>query len=325
MSGIKQDTTDILFSPTDAARAHLEYAKGILNSEGLEWPLECMNKDTLPLRPGTMATILGRPGMGKSTLLGLVGKHHAKKIMESPGAGLDKVIVHVTWEQSIEELEAFYQADGDYTVSDIAWGKVPLRVLEQRAAQRISLPVWMIGLSVTRRQTNTRMFLDTVLKTILSLEKDYNVKPLLLLLDYIQIIPLRGRTSRVDQVTEVAPKVKEVALQTGAPVLVGVQASREVDLREWKVPTQRDAQWSSGIEQASDVMFGIWRPTVSGTKTVRALGKSIDVDENLLILERLKQRGEKARSTWVLNLDPSTVWLSERSLTENIPPGYPVG
>jgi len=310
----EEDLRKILHNPEELGKAHYEYAKNIIEHEGLEWPAECMNRTTLPLRPGTMATVLGRPGHGKSTLLGLMGKYHAKKIVEQ-GRGMDEAVIHVTWEQSVEELETFYQADGEYSVSDIAWGRVPLETIEKRANMRQFLPVHMIGLSVTKRHKNLpRMYLDTVLRAVENLVDKKGITPKLLLMDYIQIIPVAGSRSRVDQVTEVAPRVKEVATRIGAPALVAVQAARRVEERDWRVPKKFDAQWASSIEQASDVMFGIWRPSVDGYNEVPLpSGKEISVDDELLILERLKQRGEKAQARWIMNFNPATLTLSERS------------
>jgi replicative DNA helicase len=314
------DYRALLHTPEELGQAHLAYAKSIIEHGGLEWPIPCMNRDlTLPLRPGTMATICGRPGHCKSTFLGLVGKYHARKIVEE-GRQMDEAIVHITWEQSVEELEAFYQSDGEFTASDIAWGKVPLEVIERRAAHRQFLPVYMIGLSITRKHSGDlpRMFLNTVLKTVELLQRD-NIQPRLLLMDYVQIIPVPHARDRVQQVTEVAPRVKEVAARIGAPALVAVQAAREVEERAWQVPQKRDSQWASSIEQAADTMFGIWRPSVDkppGSHVETPTGR-VSVTEHLTIIQRLKQRGEKPQALWFLHFNPATLEAVEMDLHNN--------
>lgn len=310
---MNNDYRSILHSPAELGQAHYEYAKHIVENEGLEWPVPCMNKDSLPLHPGKMACVLGRPGHAKSTFLGLMGKYHAQKIVDS-GKSLDECIVHVTWEQSVEELETFYQADGQFSVSDIAWGRVPLDVIRERANRRRMLPVWMIGVSVTKKSKNIpRLTLDRVLDTVERMEEDFNIKPKLLLMDYIQIIPVPGAQSRTQQVTEVAPRVKEVAGRIGVPALVAVQASREVDLRDNKIPLKRDSQWASSIEQAADIMFGLWRPSITepAGSTIKLGSRRVPVSENLLVVRRLKQRGEQAVNQWALYLDPSTLEIRE--------------
>lgn len=319
----KEDFRKILHTPKELGDAHYKYAKEIIETDGLDWPVPCMNKDTLPLRPGKVATITGRPGHGKSTILGLMGKYHAQKIADN-GNALDEAVVHVTWEQSVEELEAFYQADGQYTVSDIAWGRVPLETIKKRADMRQFLPVWMIGLSVTKRHKNLpRMTLETVLQTIELMEENYSVRPKLLLFDYVQIIPVARAKDRMQQVTEVAPRVKEVAGRVGVPAFIAVQAARAVDERDNKVPQKRDCQWASSIEQMADTMFGIWRPSITEPKgsSVSLNGKQIPVTENLLVLKRLKQRGENAVNQWILHFDPATLDLRQMDL-HHAPPQY---
>ncbi len=155
---------------------------------------------------------------------------------------------------------------------------------------------------------------DVVLGAIETMEARHNVKPTLLLFDYMQLIPVGRARDRVQEVSEVPPRVKELALRIGAPAIVGVQARREVDDRVIKIPTLRDAQWASSIEQTSDKAFGLWRPWQSeppGCPPISLNGKRYDVDEKLMVVQMLKQRGEVGRKTWVMFFDPAYLKLAE--------------
>ena len=153
------------------------------------------------------------------------------------------------------------------------------------------------------------------------MREDFNVKPTLLLFDYLQLIPIRGMSDRVQRITEVPIKVKELALRIGCPAIVGVQARREVDDRKEKIPDMRDAQWASSIEQTSDKAFGLWRParTEAPNSMVEIEGteKAYKVNNHLLVLRLLKQRGDKGRFTWAMYFHPAYLKLAELEVRQD--------
>ena len=99
---------------------------------------------------------------------------------------------------------------------------------------------------------------------------------------------------------------------------MGVQARRDVDDREEKLPELRDAQWASSIEQTSDKVFSLWRPaSTEGLGTFVEVGEKICVvTENLLLMRMLKQRGDRGRYTWAMYFDPAYLKLAELELEQ---------
>jgi len=140
----------------------------------------------------------------------------------------------------------------------------------------------------------------------------------LLLFDYLQLIPVERAGERLQQVTEATIRIKEVAQRAGAPAVVAVQASRDVDQRAVKLAEAHEAQWSSSIEQTSDKMFSLWRPA----RTQELQGKQIEMEDGtrhvvtdtLLLVRMLKQRFERGRQTWALHFDPASLHLAEREM-----------
>ena len=267
----------------------------------------------IPLRPGDLVGILGRPGMGKSSLLAYFARAEAKRILARE-AGEREAVVYVTWETQREELENFFQANDGLSASDVAWGRADLEEVQRRAAKRASLPIWVIGhgiMRVTKRLP--RMTPDAVLSAIESMRDDFGVRPTLLLFDYVQLIPIERAVDRVTQVTEVPVRIKEVALRVGAPAIIGIQAGREVDKRTNKIPEMGDCQWGSSIEQVLDKLFAVWRPflTEPNGAAIELDGKRFTVNERLLILRLLKQRWERGRWTWGLHFAPEYLQLAE--------------
>jgi len=165
---------------------------------------------------------------------------------------------------------------------------------------------------------------DAVLGAIETMEEDFNVKPVLMLFDYMQLIPVPGFRDRIQRVTEVPIQIKELALRIGCPAVVGVQARREVVDREEKMPEMRDAQWASSIEQTSDKIFGLWRPcrteNEGDTLEIQGADGIYTVHERLLFIRLLKQRGDVGRHTWAMYFAPEYLKLAEielRRATDN--------
>jgi len=141
-----------------------------------------------------------------------------------------------------------------------------------------------------------------------------------MLFDYLQLIPVANTNNRVQQVLEAPPLIKELAMRVGAPAVCGVQASRQVDERKFKVPQAHDCQWGSSIEQASDKLFGLWRPIrteppdsepIEIEYTEDSRTAVLNITDTLLIMQMLKQRGDVGRKTWGLHFAPQYLRLDE--------------
>jgi replicative DNA helicase len=310
----QSDHRNLVHTPAELGAEYLAWAEKIQRDPGIKFGVAAIDKVVIPMRAGELISVIARPGHGKTSLLAYFTRIEAQRI-RARGMEKEEAAVYVTWEQSAEELEAFFQADGKHSVSDIAWGRVDLDVIKHSAVKRASVPIWVIGHGIGRAgQRMPRMTPEIVLDAIGSMEADFGVRPTLMLFDYMQLVPIPGMNDRVQRVTEVPIRVKELALRIGCPAVVGVQARREVDDRNVKIPEMRDAQWASSIEQTSDKVFGLWRPCQTevggGLVQIEGAGEYV-VNERLLIVRMLKQRGDKGRHTWGMYFAPEYLKLAE--------------
>jgi len=300
-----------LHSPADATQSYVHWAERLANEPGITFGC-VLDKFVIPLHPGDLMAVVARPGHGKSSWMAYMARREAENIIKR-GKQDSQTVVYVSWEQPIEEIEAFFQSGDEYTSSDMAWGRVPLETIKKRAIKRVNLPVWTIGTSL--RHANIRkptMTVDMVYQAIEAMYEEYKISPTLVLLDYLQIVPA-GPGERRDQVTEATYNAKRLAMQIGAPIIAGVQAARGVDAYKNPLPTMSDAQWSSAIEQTADKQISIWRPSkthpIEDNPTIEVGGEDYANDEDLFIIKLLKQRFERGFGVWAVKFKPQTLEL----------------
>lgn len=314
------DFSALVHSPIDLRDELLAFAEEA-KYPGIPFGVPVIDRHVIPIRPGNFVALIGRPGSAKSSVCAYLARQEAKRIVER-GKQLEEAVVYVTWESSAEELEAFFQADDKVSVSDIAWGRADLEYMREKAQSRANLPIWVIGHGIGRAGKKApRMTIEAVLGGIRTMEDEYHVKPRLLIFDYVQLMPVPSAKERVEQVSEAAILIKELAGQLAVPAIAAVQARQEVDRSASKIPGMDDGQWSSSITQTADKAFALMRPIVAfpGAKRIKLDwldGKEVEITDTLLILRLLKQRMEKAGLTWALHFDPRYLVLAEKELRQ---------
>lgn len=315
-----KDVRLLVHNPAELATEYVGWAERIRRDPGVPWGVKGIDERVIPLRPGELAGIVARPGNGKTSLMAYLARREAARIMQE-GKEDREAVVYCTWESSAEEIENFFIADDKINATDVAWGRGDLDYIKRKMVKRARLPIWTIGHGISRAgKPVPRMTVSAVLGALESMEADYNVKPTLMLFDYLQIIPLeRGGGDRVAQVTEAPVRIKELCQRIGAAGVAGVQAGREVDNRQEKIPEMADCQWGSSIEQTMDKLFSLWRPVRNFPPGFAMDTKQwgiVQVTDHLMMMRMLKQRGDAGRHTWCLYFEPHTLKLEELYMEE---------
>jgi len=307
------DPLDIIFSPAQVARAGTAYieARASNKSEGIPFYLPAMDEKLLPLLPGELLTIIGRPGSGKSAVSMYWARSRAKWLQDRNID--DRVVVFLTLEQSVEELYAFHVASETGIPVDImARGhldKDQIELVRNYGVRRSALNLWLMGHSIERRKKRPRINLTNISESLTRVENweeqgKRDLKIDMIFVDYLQRIPFEGSPeSKVIGIDENLNKLKDMALMFACPVVCGVQARREVDDRDPAIPELADGQWSSSVEQTSDKILSVVRP-IKYKKEGETFGKMIVQGRNQMLLCILKQRlGDSPWLIWT-NFDP---------------------
>lgn len=296
--------------PDDLTQSYVDWAERLQTEPGITYGC-VLDKALIPLHPGDLMGVVARPGHGKSSFMAYMARREALSIV-ARGQADSEAAVYVTWEQTAEEIEAFFQAGDSYSSTDMAWGRVPINKIRQQAVSRVQLPVWVIGESKRHEgRVRPRMKVEYVYAAVESMRQDYGVRPTLLCLDYVQIIPVDNAREKIEQVENAIQQAKQLAIRTGIPVIVGVQAGRKVDDYRHPIPTMADAQWSSSIEQVADKLLALWRPirtfVPDDKPTINIKGVEYTNDEELFVVRILKQRFGVGFGSFAIRFLPQTL------------------
>jgi replicative DNA helicase len=303
-----------MHTPAESSSRYVEWAERLKTDPGITFGC-VLDTRIIPLHPGDLMAVVSRPGHGKSSFMAYLAKRVAGQIVER-GTQAQECVVYVSWEQPVEELEAFFQSGPAYSSTDLAWGRADMEAVRQGAIKRVSLPVWMIGYSIKDAgRSKPPMTVEMVYQSIRAIRDDYGLQPILACLDYLQIIPVQRADERTQQVANATVQAKHLAMDVGCPIVAGVQAGRQVDHYASPIPSLADAQHSSAIEQTADKQLALWRPIRTqdpdDTDTVRVGGVDYNLTEELLVVKLLKQRFDTGMGIWAIHFEPQTLTVRD--------------
>jgi len=321
MAQSRGEARNLVYTSAELAANHVRLAEKIKSEPGITWNIPDIDQRVIPMRGGDVTLICARPGMGKTTLMAYLAREEAKRIVDR-GTRDSEVVIYATWEGTVDAIyAAIVAATGGYSSTDYYWGRVPIEDITRNMVQRGVMPIMMMGFSTIPRGKAPVMTLDVLLKGIESVQEDFGLRPTLVCLDYLQLIPCPGSSTRVDQVSDAIVGAKMLGMQIDVPFVLGAQASRDVDNYQIKLPSMRDVQWSSQAEQHADKLFGLWRPALTESANaqgeeplIKVEGHAYPAKKELLIIRMLKQRGDDGRHTWALHLEPQLLKLTELEL-----------
>lgn len=267
----------LVFTPLEVSNATERYVDDLIANDGDGMPLyiprmEYSPKDRkgfLPVKRGEIITVLGRPGNGKTGFMLRWARARAQDLKRQAATGKKTgVVLYWTMEQMVEELRLFHvAAEEQISATDIANGK-----MQEEDWQRVrgtlktlhTNPLWFAGKSMARRKDKIKLNEQALYGALESIEKwqgDDAVQTIdSVFIDYLQRFR-SGGSDWVQYYGDLTNALKDMAGDFGTRFVVGVQARREVDNRDVPIPQMDDGQWTSSIEQQSDGMISVVRPS----------------------------------------------------------------
>lgn len=308
---------DLIYTPSEVSDLTLtEIARRSSDkTPGVPFGLPNVDSKMVPLRPGELIVLLGRPSMYKSGLAQWWARNIAEKQLATDD---NRVVVYVTTEMAIEELGLYDLAVGArLDASEIARGHISeedMLCLERAGAHRSALPLWLLGHSLSRRRKRLSINMFSIEKSLYWVEDKMNFTARVIFIDYLNLLDSvrdPGRPPAADRrlaISDIVKCAKDMALNLGCPVVLLAQANRRVDEKDWKLPEMSDGMESASIEQYADKIFSVWYPKVSETAAsiVAPNGRAYPITDHLLFFAMIKQKNGPAGGFWPMYVDPST-------------------
>lgn len=213
------------------------------------------------LKPGGLYVLAGRPGMGKTVA--------ALNIAEFISAS--RPVLFFSLEMPSEELSMRLIA-----------GRTSVSVFEQMQGRVDTNNMGRI-LSAKEKLEQLNLIIDESagidVDYICSMARRFSRKQKdgVVIIDHLGLIRGNPRLQKVHQIEEITTKLKSLAKNIRAPVLLLSQLSRAVELRDDKKPMLSDLRDSGSIEQDADVVIFAYRPEYyAERKTVERTEKMND-------------------------------------------------
>lgn len=309
----RREYATILFTPEEVGDLGTRYLRQRREDKNLGIRLGLKSLDSedkegncfLPLMPGELMSIIARPGNGKTSFMVRWARWRAGELRKAKVT--DRAVVYITLEQSVEELNAFnVAAEQQLSITRMARGEITddewKKCLEDGINRRF-YPLWNVGYSAMTDKQQIRIDPDAITGALGLIHGEHKKTVDIVFVDYLQRIPYDRAESKTVGVSDNLDALKNIALRLKCPLVVGVQARREVEDMPEPIPGEDDGQWTSNIEQTSDKIFSLVRP-----RKYREEGKdfgSVRVEGNAqMLISVLKQKlGPANFARWV-RFDP---------------------
>jgi replicative DNA helicase len=196
--------------------------------------------------PGELIILAARPGVGKTSLAMNMAMHAA--IKEERAVGIFSL--EMPAEQLLMRLLA---SEARVDMKKLRGGR--LTALDEEKFQEHAARLYKAPLYID--DTGSLSPFDLRAKARRLKQKDERLG--LIVVDYLQLMHLKGSESRQIEVSEISRSLKMLSKELGVPIVALSQLSRKVEERKDGRPMLSDLRESGAIEQDADVVMFIHR------------------------------------------------------------------
>lgn len=245
------------------------------------------------LEPGDLVVLAGRPGMGKTALLGTMSTAVSKPATvavfsaEMPALQLMRRNVAAVGDLSQGRLRRAEQ------LTDYEWAKVA-----EAASELAARKLWID---------------ETPLPTLAHVRAECVGLKLrtgslgLVLVDYVQLVQGAG-SNRYEQLRDVAYGFKALAKSLAVPVVLLAQINRGVESRDAKRPLMSDLRDSGAIEEAADIIGLLYSEGYYNRQFSMPHVLECNIEKN--------RNGERGECMWYFDGDRSRITVLDSNLRE---------
>lgn len=239
-----------------ARERHAQLAEGVLPGFSTGFPT--LDR-YVRLRRKKLYLVGARPSMGKSQFVLQLMNSLAR---QARAAGPEGVVLVFSLEMGKDELmDRWIAARTGIPYSDIADGhsvgvngdRLPLTEREWRLIEEAAQELAELPLEFDDRPGRS---IEHIRRECLRWNRQRDVVGVSL--DYLQLSSAEGE-NQVERLTNIADGGKEIAMEIDAVFIMAAQLNRGPQQRSDKRPIPADLRGSGGLEQAADVLLGLYR------------------------------------------------------------------
>lgn len=261
----RQDKRIELVSASEAVDQVLEQYQNPAAAAGVSLGLDSLDNEIGGIMSGELWLIGGRPGMGKSALAGCAALNIARDGRHPDGSRLG--VIEINAEMTPAQMMRRHITDHAFDLSGLdapQYRDIRRRSLEAheeeaffRAAQDLR------GLETLKSVKRTGMTISTLKALIrrqVAIWRRMGIRLGLVTVDHVGLIrPDREGRSRMEDQTEVAIRLKELADELDVPIVALAQLNRGLEARDDKRPTLPDLRDTGAWEENADGVIGVYR------------------------------------------------------------------
>jgi len=266
---------------------------------------------------GDLLLLIGRTGNAKTSLMLSMARSMARRVRDGTLGDDDSIVVFASLEQNVEVVEIMLAGSDKLDSSKIIRGEMGEDETNRYAATRSSLPLWVLG--QTRGgfvSGHKELYLETIIEAVESIIFEYDKRPIVLFVDYLQVARLRDGDwqGRHQQVMHASDELKRLAMRLDIPVILGSQARQAVDTYKDKQPQLMDSSWSGEASFVSDAVVSIQllarNFNLESNPEVEVGGEFYENTGNTLVARVLKQRFDQGYGQVGFQFIPQTLEIS---------------
>lgn len=219
------------------------------STTGVQTHLKHLDEKTAGLQPGDLVILAARPSMGKTafslTLINNMINDNKKAMIFSLEMSAGSLIKRLLSMESLISLEKI--RTGDFSDLELISLKEATTQMKNWDINKNLVINDRPGISVEEiHQYSKKVHQESGLDIIF--------------VDYLQLATTKSKSeSRINEVSEISRKLKEIARDLKVPVVALSQLSRAVEQRTNKRPMLSDLRESGAIEQDADVILFLYR------------------------------------------------------------------
>ncbi|WP_416828202.1 replicative DNA helicase [Ectobacillus polymachus] len=241
-----EEEDDIKDTISEVYRSLL-HKEGELN--GIDTGFAPLNNITGGLQVGDFIVIGARPSMGKTAFALNLAIHASKE------AAVGIFSLEMSKQQLLKRM---LTAMGMVRSTKLRNPKLKFTIEDWKSTTNVCAELSLLPLTIYDNGFVTPQQIEFQIR---KLKKKYKDKPLLIIIDYLQLLTgdSKNQPNRFQEMSEVSRKLKQIARDQNVCIVALSQLSRGVDSRADKRPLLSDLRETGQIEQDADVIMLMYR------------------------------------------------------------------